>query len=53
MALVYLVKKPRVFGMLAKLLLLFLKYDLNFVYKHGKSHLMVDALNRLPNLSQP
>jgi hypothetical protein len=29
--------------------LLFLEYDFKIVYKFGKSHLMVDALKRLPN----
>ncbi len=49
MALIYLVNKPQVFGRLAKWFLLFLEYDFKIVYKHGTSHLMVDALNRLPN----
>jgi len=49
MALVYLVNKPQVFGRLTKWLLLFLEYDFKIVYKPGKSHIMVDALNRLPN----
>jgi hypothetical protein len=29
--------------------LLFLEYDLKIVYKLGRSHLMADALRRLPN----
>jgi hypothetical protein len=49
MALMYLVNKPQVFGRLTKWLLLFLEYDFKIVYKPGKSHIMVDALNRLPN----
>jgi hypothetical protein len=49
MALVYLVNKPHVFGIITILLLLFLEYDFKIVYKHGRSHLMVDALCRLPN----
>ncbi len=49
MALVYPVNKPWVFGKLTRWLLLFMEYDFNIVYKLGKSHLMADALNRLPN----
>ncbi len=49
MALVYLVNKPQVFGKLAKWLFLFLEYDFEIVYKLGRSHLMVNALSRLPN----
>jgi hypothetical protein len=30
-------------------LLLFLDYDSNIVYKHGKFHLMGDIFSRLPN----
>jgi hypothetical protein len=41
--------KPQIFGRIAKLLLLFLKYDFRIVYKLGRSHLMADVLNRLPN----
>ncbi len=29
--------------------MLFLEYDFKIVYKLGKSHLMADALSRLPN----
>jgi hypothetical protein len=53
MALVYVINKPQVFGRLVKWLLLFLKYDFNIIYKLGRSHLMVDALNRLPNPFEP
>ncbi len=49
MALVYLVNKPQVFGMLVRWLLLFLEYDFKIDYKPGRSHLMADALGRLPN----
>ncbi len=35
--------------MLVRWLLLFLEYDFKIVYKPNKSHLMVDALNRLPH----
>jgi hypothetical protein len=49
MALVYLVNKPHIFGRLTKWLLLFLEYHFKIVYKPGRSHLMIDASNRLPN----
>jgi hypothetical protein len=49
MALMYLVNKPQVLGKIAKWLLLFLEYDFKIVYKPSRSHLMADALNRLPN----
>jgi hypothetical protein len=49
MALVYLVNKPQVYGILTKWLLLFLEYDFKIIYKLGRSHQMVDALSRLPN----
>jgi hypothetical protein len=49
MALVYLVNKPQFFGRIATRLLLFLEYDFKIVYKPRKSHLMANALNKLPN----
>jgi hypothetical protein len=49
MALVYLINKPQAFGKLIRWLLLFLEYDFKIVYKLGKSHLMANALNKLPN----
>ncbi len=49
MTLVYLVNKPQVFGKLARWFLLFLEYDFKIIYKPSRSHLMVDALSRLPN----
>ncbi len=49
MALMYLVNKPQVFNMLIKWLSLFLEYDSKIVYKPSRSHLMVDALSRLPH----
>jgi hypothetical protein len=39
--------------MLIKWLLLFLEYDFKIIYKPSRSHLMVDALNRLPNQTKP
>ncbi len=52
MALVYLVNKPQVFSRLARWFLLILKYDFKVVYKLGRSHLMVDALSKLPNQTE-
>jgi len=49
MALMYLVNKPQNFGRVVRWLLLFLEYDFKIVYKLGKSHLMADALSRLPD----
>jgi hypothetical protein len=49
MALVYIINKPQVFGKIIRWLLLFLEYDFKIVYKPGRSHLMADALSRLPN----
>jgi len=49
MDLVYLVNKLQVFGKIVKWLLEFLEYDFQIVYKPSRSHLIADALNRLPN----
>jgi hypothetical protein len=49
MALMCLVNKPHVFCRLARWLLLFLEYDFKIIYKPCRSHLMADALSRLPN----
>jgi hypothetical protein len=49
MALVYLVNKPQVYGRLTRWFLLFLEYNFKILYKPGRSHLMANALNRLPN----
>jgi len=49
MVLVYLVNKPQVFSKIVRWLFLFLEYDFKIVYKHGRSHLMENALSRLPN----
>jgi hypothetical protein len=49
MTLVYIVNKPRVYGKLIRWLLLFMENDFKIVHKHGRSHLMVDALSMLPN----
>jgi len=52
MALVYLVNKPQVFGTIVRWLFLFLEYDFKIVYKLNRSHLMANALNRLPNKAE-
>jgi hypothetical protein len=49
MALTYLVNKPQTFGKIVRWLLLFLEYDFKIIYKLSKSHLMANALSRLPN----
>jgi len=49
MALIYLVNKPHVSSRLVRRVLLFMEYDFKIIYKHGRSHLMADALSRLPN----
>jgi hypothetical protein len=41
------------FSRLIKWLSLFLEYDFKSFYKVSKSHLMVDALSRLPNQTKP
>jgi hypothetical protein len=53
MAFVYLVNKPQVYSMLTRCLLLFMEYNFKIIYKHGKSHLMANALIRLPNQTEP
>ncbi len=44
MALLYLIKKPQVFGRITRWLLLFLEYDFFVIYKLGYSHFGVDVL---------
>ncbi len=48
--LLYLIKKPQLLGQIARWLLLFLKYDFLVVYKLRRSHSVVDALLRFPNV---
>jgi hypothetical protein len=48
---VYLVNKPQVSSQIANWLL-FMEYDFKIVYKHGRSHLMANALSRLPIQAQ-
>jgi hypothetical protein len=52
MVLMYLINKPQVFGKIARWILLFLKYDFKILYKHGRSHLMQNAFNRLLGLEE-
>jgi hypothetical protein len=49
MDLVYLVNKPQVLSRIARWLLLFLEYEFIVVYKLGRTHVVVDALSRVPN----
>jgi hypothetical protein len=53
MALVYFINKPHVFGRIIKWLLLFLEYDFIVMYKPCKTHVIADALSRLPNITKP
>ncbi len=41
------------FWQVSQMALLFLEYDFKIVYKPGRSHLMADALSRLPNQTEP
>jgi len=53
MAIVYLVNKPQVSGRIAKWLLLFLEYEFIVVYKLNRTHVVANALFRVPNCSKP
>jgi hypothetical protein len=53
MALVYLVNKPQVSGIITKWLSLFLEYDFIVVYKLGRIHVVTIALSRLPDIIKP
>ncbi len=53
MALVYLVDKPQVSRRIAKWLLMFFEYDFTVVCKLGKFHVILDALLRLPDITEP
>jgi hypothetical protein len=52
MALVYLVNKPHVSRKVVRWLLLFLKYDFIMVYKPNKTHVVIDALLRLLDITK-
>jgi len=53
MALVYLVDKPQVLGRIAKWLLMFFEYDFIVMYKPCKTHVVLDALSRLLDITKP
>ncbi len=53
MALVHLVNKPQVSRKIVRWLLLFLEYDFTIMYKPSKTHVVKDALSRLPNIIKP
>jgi hypothetical protein len=53
MALLYLIKKPQVFGHIVRWIVLFLEYDFLMVYKLGKSHSIVDVLSHLLASDEP
>jgi hypothetical protein len=53
MASVYLVKKPQVLGKIVRWFLLFLKYDFTIMYKPCRTHVVVDALSRLSDITEP
>jgi hypothetical protein len=53
MALVYFVNKPQVSKRIARWLILFLEYDFIIVYKLGKTHVVTNALSRLPDITKP
>jgi hypothetical protein len=53
MALIYLVNKPQVSRKIVRWLLLFLEYDFIVVYKLGKNHVVVDALSKLLDVTEP
>jgi hypothetical protein len=52
MALIYLVNKPQVLGRITRWLLLFLKYDFIVVYKLSRTHVVANALSRLPYITK-
>jgi len=53
MALLYLVKRPQVYGQIVQWLLLFLKYKFLVVYKPQKSQLITDVLSYLLAFNEP
>ncbi len=53
MALVYLVNKPRISMIITRWLSLILEYDFIAMYKPSKTHVVVDALSRLLNITNP
>jgi hypothetical protein len=53
MALVYLVNKPQVLRIIVRWLLLFLEYDFTIVSKLNKIYVVVNALLRLLDSTEP
>jgi hypothetical protein len=53
MALVYMFNKLHVSGRVTKWLLLFLIYNFTIMYKHSRTHVVVDVLLRLLNTIEP
>jgi len=53
MAMVYLVNKPQVLKRITRWLLLFFNYDFIMVYKPSKTHVVTNALSRLPDNTKP
>jgi hypothetical protein len=53
MALVYLVNKPQVSGIIARWLLLFFEYDFTIVYKPCRTQVVANALSRLLDNTKP
>jgi len=53
MALVYLVNKGHISRRITRWLLLFLEYDFIVVYKPDRTHVVADALLRLPDITEP
>jgi hypothetical protein len=53
MALVYLVNKPQVSQIITRWLLLFFEYDFTLVHKLGKTHVIINALSRLLDNTEP
>jgi hypothetical protein len=52
MALIYLINRPQVLGRITIWLLLFLEYDFTIVYKPSKTHVIANALSRLPSSTE-
>jgi hypothetical protein len=53
MPLVYLVNKPQVSRRIIRWLSLFLEYDFIIMYKPSKTHVVANAMSRLPNIIKP
>jgi hypothetical protein len=53
MVLMYLVNKSQVSRKITRWLLIFLEYEFTVIYKPGRTHVVVDALFRLPKSVKP